>query len=155
MTSEYTEQDRHNENCCWTWPRDQCPGDGCRCVCHMSGEPVRTTYFDLLKEIEGYRQRSRDEDTARIRLNHARIEAEERAAKAKAERDDALARMAAAEAALARGRKVIISTIEAVTPEPCRCVPTEFCSECLPIKTLEQALAAMAGSRERAQGERA
>ncbi len=100
MTSEYTEQDRHNENCCWTWPRDQCPGDGCRCVCHMSGEPVRTTYFDLLKEIEGYRQRSRDEDTARIRLNHARIEAEERAAKAEAERDDLVARLAAAEAAL-------------------------------------------------------
>jgi hypothetical protein len=29
---------------------------------------------DLETEIERYRQRSRDEDTVRIRLNHARIE---------------------------------------------------------------------------------
>lgn len=29
----------------------------------------------LAAEMERYRQRSRDEDTARIRLNHARIEA--------------------------------------------------------------------------------
>ena len=31
----------------------------------------------LTEEIERYRQRSRDEDTVRIRLNHARIEARE------------------------------------------------------------------------------
>ncbi len=75
-TDEYTEQDRHNEGCCWAWQRDQCKGQGCLCVCHAPGEPERATYFDLVREIEGYRQRSRDEDTARIRLNAARIKAE-------------------------------------------------------------------------------
>lgn len=147
MTSEYTEQDRHNENCCWTWPRDQCPGDGCRCVCHMSGEPVRTTYFDLLKEIEGYRQRSRDEDTARIRLNHARIEAEERAAKAEAERDDALARLAAAEAALRASQGIIHEGLHGGRPT----VPEhqERCEK----PACRRIRAALAGSREQAQGE--
>jgi len=33
--SEYTEQDRANEGCCWDYPRDQCPGRRCRCVCHV------------------------------------------------------------------------------------------------------------------------
>ena len=33
-SDEYTEQDRHNEGCCWDYPRDQCPGRRCKCVCH-------------------------------------------------------------------------------------------------------------------------
>jgi hypothetical protein len=34
MASEHTEQDRHNEGCCWDYPRDHCPGRRCKCVCH-------------------------------------------------------------------------------------------------------------------------
>lgn len=46
-------------------------------------------------------------------------------------------RVAVMEATLARGRKFINQTIEAVTPS-CPCDPDEFCGECLAIKTLEQ-----------------
>lgn len=68
-------------------------------VCIWCDQPMPCREI-LLDEHQRLLQRSRDEDTARIRLNHARIEAEERAAKAEAERDDLVARLAAAEAAL-------------------------------------------------------
>lgn len=74
------------------------------------------------------------------------IMAEQALTKAEAERDAAVARAERAEAARDHALKVISSTIEAVTPEPCRCAPDEFCAECLPIKTLEAALAAIEGS---------
>jgi len=50
------------------------------------------------KEIERYSQRSRDEDTTRIRLNHARIEERDRA-------DAALAQLAARDQEIAALRK--------------------------------------------------
>lgn len=41
---DYTEQDYHNEGCCWDWIRDTCPGLKCLCVCHKEkpGEPKTT-----------------------------------------------------------------------------------------------------------------
>lgn len=38
--SEYTEQDRHNEGCCWDYPRQLCRGGGCLCDCHATAEQV-------------------------------------------------------------------------------------------------------------------
>lgn len=73
---------------------------------------------------------------------------------AKAENARLRDRAAALEAALERGRDFIARTIEAVTPEPCQCAPIEYCGECLAIKTLEQALDALAQADETGRGAR-
>ena len=69
-----------SEDCCWTWIRDHCrDAERCACACHtVYPAPAPTCGHEA--EIERYRQKSRDEDTARIRLNHERIKAQELAA---------------------------------------------------------------------------
>jgi hypothetical protein len=66
-----------DEGCCWTWIRDHCrDAERCTCACHtVYPTPAPTCGHEA--EIERYRQKSRDEDTARIRLNHERIKAQE------------------------------------------------------------------------------
>ena len=66
--------------------------------------------------------------------------------KAEAERDAALARLEASEAALEQARRMLTYTLEAVVPEPCDCGDMEYCRECLAVKTIEQASAALAAS---------
>jgi len=70
-------------------------------VCIWCDQPMPCREI-LLDEHQRLLQRSRDEDTARIRLNHARIEAEAEVARLQAllaERDAAVARAERAEAA--------------------------------------------------------
>lgn len=70
------------ESCCFNYIRDQCKGSGCPCGCHEvypQGSLDESTRLGeeiaaLRAEMDRYRQRSRDEDTTRIRLNHDRIE---------------------------------------------------------------------------------
>jgi hypothetical protein len=67
----------YTEDCCFNYTRDHCSGGSCGCRCHVEVPVAMRPECGHEAEIEQYRQRSRDEDTARIRLNHARIEARE------------------------------------------------------------------------------
>lgn len=70
-------QTGYSEDCCFNERRDQCRAQTCMCACHFEVPIPTRPDCGHEAEIERYRQRSRDEDTARIRLNHARIEARE------------------------------------------------------------------------------
>ncbi len=59
MSDAYTEQDRHNEGCCWTWPRDHCPGSRCICVCHV-GERVAQSPTPSVTEIDTLQRAQND-----------------------------------------------------------------------------------------------
>ena len=79
-------------------------------------------------------------------LTQALYAAVERARIAEAEVADLRARLAASEAALEQARRMLTYTLEAVVPEPCDCGDMEYCRECLAVKTIEQASAALAVS---------
>lgn len=68
-SSEYTEQDRHNEGCCWTWTRDLCKGKGCLCACHAVVATTAATNADEMMRAMGRAERAeREADDLRSQL---------------------------------------------------------------------------------------
>lgn len=67
---EYTEQDRHNEGCCWDYVRQLCPGGGCLCNCHATNEEILLSdRATLRRQVVTLRSQlaARDAEAARLR----------------------------------------------------------------------------------------
>ena len=70
MASEYTEQDRHNEGCCWDYVRQLCPGGGCLCNCHATNEEILLSdRATLRRQVDTLQSQlaARDAEVARLR----------------------------------------------------------------------------------------